>query len=139
MRVGATISVDNECDPVREHIARKLDDFNKEPLGEANYKPLTTTARDNGRIVGGLVGATFHGWFYIEALWIDDAWRNRGLGRSLLQTAEAEARQRGVRNAYVDTFSFQAPGFYKKLGYEEFGKLDDFPKGHTRYWMTKAL
>ena len=48
-------------------------------------------------------------------------------------------RKRGVRNAYVDTFSFQAPEFYRKLGYREFGRLDDFPTGHRRSWLTKAL
>ena len=59
--------------------------------------------------------------------------------KTMVAAAEAEARKRGIRNVYLDTFSFQAPGFYKKLGYREFGKLKDFPPGHTRHWMTKAL
>ena len=56
-----------------------------------------------------------------------------------MQTAEAEARNRGVRNVYLDSFSFQAPTFYAKLGYREFGRLKEFPAGHDRVWMTKAL
>ena len=56
-----------------------------------------------------------------------------------MQMAEKEARKRGVKNAFVDSFSFQAPGFYKKLGYREFGKLKDFPAGHSRSFLTKAL
>jgi N-acetylglutamate synthase-like GNAT family acetyltransferase len=56
-----------------------------------------------------------------------------------MQTAEAEARSRGVRNVYLDSFSFQAPAFYAKLGYREFGRLQEFPAGHDRVWMTKAL
>jgi hypothetical protein len=53
--------------------------------------------------------------------------------------AEAEARQRGAQHAYLDTFSFQAPGFYKKHGYQVFGELQDFPPGHQRYFLTKQL
>jgi len=53
--------------------------------------------------------------------------------------AEVEARKRGARYAYLDTFDFQAPEFYKKYGYEVFGVLEDFPSGHTRYFMKKQL
>jgi N-acetylglutamate synthase-like GNAT family acetyltransferase len=62
-----------------------------------------------------------------------------GWGQFVMQTAEAEARSRGVRNVYLDSFSFQAPTFYAKLGYREFGRLQEFPAGHDRVWMTKAL
>ena len=50
-----------------------------------------------------------------------------------MQLAEEEAGKRGAKQAYLDTFSFQVPGFYQKLGYEIFGKLDDFPAGHQSY------
>ena len=53
--------------------------------------------------------------------------------------AEDEARQRGAKNAYLDTFSFQVPDFYKQHGYEVFGELPDFPPGHQRYFMKKQL
>jgi hypothetical protein len=56
-----------------------------------------------------------------------------------MQAAEKEAKRRGAKNVYVDTFSFQAPEFYKKIGYREFGRLKDFPVGHHRSWLTKAL
>ena len=56
-----------------------------------------------------------------------------------MEVAEAEARQRGAQNAYLDTFSFQAPDFYKKLGYQVFGELPDFPTGHQRYFLKKEL
>jgi ribosomal protein S18 acetylase RimI-like enzyme len=75
----------------------------------------------------------------VKFLWVAETYRGRGWGKSLMEAAEKEARRRGVRNAYVDTFSFQAPEFYRKLGYREFGRLDDFPTGHRRSWLTKAL
>jgi hypothetical protein len=57
----------------------------------------------------------------------------------LLTLAEDEARQRGAKNVYLDTFSFQAPDFYKQHGYQVFGELEDFPPGHERYFLTKKL
>ncbi|MGB7097037.1 MAG: GNAT family N-acetyltransferase, partial [Anaerolineales bacterium] len=78
-------------------------------------------------------------WFYLDLMWIKDDLRGRGYGQRLLTLAEDEARQRGAKNAYLDTFSFQAPDFYKKYGYKVFGELQDFPPGHHRYFMTKKL
>ena len=76
---------------------------------------------------------------FVELLWVSDERRREGLGRALMRTAEAEARKRGMRNAYLYTFSFQAPGFCKKLGYKEFGRLKNYPSGHSCHWMTRAL
>ncbi len=95
--------------------------------------------RTGKEIVGGLTGSAWMDWLYIELFWIADKYRGKGYGKSLLAKAEAEARKHGVQNVFLNTFSFQAPGFYKKLGYKEFGRLKDFPIGHTRHWMKKAL
>ena len=62
-----------------------------------------------------------------------------GDGRRLLAVAEDEARRRGAKNAFLDTFSFQAPDFYRQHGYQVFGELPDFPPGHTRAFLTKKL
>jgi len=97
------------------------------------------TLNDKGRIVGGVIGETFIGWLFVKFLWVAETHRGKGWGKSLMEAAEKEAAKRGVRNAYVDTFSFQAPEFYRKLGYREFGRLDDFPAGYCRSWLTKAL
>jgi hypothetical protein len=53
--------------------------------------------------------------------------------------AEAEAVQRGCRAVALDTFSFQARGFYERLGYSVFGVLNDCPPGHSRFYLTKRL
>jgi len=65
--------------------------------------------------------------------------RGRGYGHRLLTLAEEEGRKRGAEHAYLDTFSFQAPDFYKQHGYHVFGELSDFPQGHRRYYLTKQL
>jgi len=90
-------------------------------------------------IVGGIVGSTHYGWLCIDLLWVKEALRGRGLGHRLLQLAEEEGRKRGACGAYLDTFSFQAPDFYRDHGYEVFGELDEFPPGHKRHYMRKKL
>lgn len=69
----------------------------------------------------------------------DPTLRGQGYGTQLLATAEAEGVRRGCHSAYLDTFSFQAPTFYEKCGYEIFGTLDAFPDEHQRFFMRKTL
>ena len=93
----------------------------------------------DGEIAGGLIGETHWDWFYINLMFIKEELRGRGYGHRILTLAEEEARKSGATQAYLDTFSFQAPGFYKKHGYQVFGELKDFPPGHRRYYLTKEL
>ena len=113
--------------------------YNTAAVGEPDYRPLTVTIRQRGKIVAGLTAETFFGWMFVSLLWVSDRHRGNGWGSSLMQTAEAEARERGVRHVYLDSFSFQAPAFYEKLGYREFGRLKEFPAGYDSIWLTKAL
>lgn len=94
----------------------------------------------SGVIVGGVYGkyGSF-GWLYISALWVSETVREYGHGTRLMNNIEQEALKNGCVNAYLDTFSFQAPEFYKKLGYTVFGELEDFPAGHSRIFMRKRL
>ena len=114
--------------------------FNDARAGSSHYRPLAVLVADEaGKILGGLSGATFWSWFYIQFFWLPEHLRGAGLGRGILARAEAEARARGCLGVWLDSFSFQAPSFYAKLGYREFGRLKDFPAGHDRVWMTKTL
>ena len=72
-------------------------------------------------------------------LWVALPYRKQGIGSELMAGAERAAREQGCRAAYLDTFTFQAPKFYERLGYWEFGRLNDFPPGHARIWFSKAL
>jgi len=135
----ARLRVETVHGPARRRIFKELRAFNARHLGKLDYKPLTITVREGTEIIGGLSGQTALGWLYVEVLWVSDARQRKGLGAALMAKAEAEARKRGARNAWLNTFSFQAPTFYKKLGYKEFGRLDDYPAGHSHHWMTKAL
>ena len=86
-----------------------------------------------------MLGEVYWGWFYVDLLWVKEELRGQGYGHRLLTRAEDEARQRGAKNGYLDTFSFQSPNFYKQHGYQVFGELADFPPGQQRYFMTKQL
>src|SRR5215475_6977696 len=134
-----SLHVDRVYGPAKREIRKGLHAYNVDAAGKADPRPLTITLRHKGKIVGGLVGETFFGWLFVSLLWIADKQRSQGFGKSLVEAAEAEARKRGARGVYLDTFSFQAPGFYEKMGYREFGRLNDFPAGHDRVWMSKAL
>ena len=91
-------------------------------------------------IVGGVNGnyGTF-GWLYVNALWVDESLRGRGFGQELMQRIETEAARNGAKNAFLNTMSFQAPEFYKKLGYRVFAELEDFPGEHSRIFLRKRL
>ena len=102
------------------------------------WRPLAIFLREETRIVAGLAGETYCGWLFVKYLWVSEALRGRGVGRDLMARAEARARERGCHSAWLDTFSFQARGFYEKLGYEEFGRLD-YPPDHHRHFMRKRL
>lgn len=94
---------------------------------------------DGGDIAGGLIGSTNWQWLYIEVLAVSEPFRRRGWGRALVERAEAVAVERGCHGAWVDTFTFQSPGFYQRLGYEQFGELPDYPPGHRRLYLRKRL
>lgn len=88
---------------------------------------------------GGLIGTTHWGWLRVEILAVPQAIQGQGWGQRLLLTAETVARERGCHAAWVDTFSFQAPGFYEKLGYQLFGQLEDYPEDCQRKFYQKRL
>ncbi len=90
-----------------------------------------------GGLAGGLYGVLAWQWLFVQALWVDDAWRRRGIGRALLARAEAHAVAAGCHSVWLDTF--QARGFYLELGYQEFGALENYPPGQTRSFLRKRL
>jgi len=94
---------------------------------------------EEGKVVGGITGNMFWHHLHIDFLWIDQKARGKGYGSELLKKMEEFAIKKGCRLIYLDTFSFQAPEFYKKNGYEVFGILEDHPKGFNQYFLQKRL
>ena len=91
------------------------------------------------RTIGGALGNSHHGWVRIELLFLPQALRRQGWGRRLMQAVEAEARARRCVGVRLETASFQARGFYEKLGYSVIGTLPDYPPGHALHWLAKRI
>jgi len=114
--------------------------YNRAITRRHDHARVTLCLRDEAKsILGGLLGETYWDWLYIQVLWVREGLRGRGWGNRLLAAAEAEAVERGCHNAYLETFSFQALGFYQKNGYVLFGQLENFPPGEISYFIRKNL
>jgi len=125
---------------VVQFLDDRLYEFNAARTGFDDGRLLAILARDrHDRIVGGLYGWTWGGCCYVRTLWIDEPHRGRGLGRRLMKVAQREAIARGARQIVLDTHSFQAPGFYQRLGFEIVGSFPDYPRGHTQLFLIKKL
>jgi GNAT superfamily N-acetyltransferase len=92
-----------------------------------------------GDRVAGLLCSRHWNHLFISAVFVDKSERGKGVGRQLLLKAEELALQEKCTAFYLDTFDFQAPGFYEKLGFKVFGILKDHPPGHHRYSMVKVF
>jgi GNAT superfamily N-acetyltransferase len=94
-----------------------------------------------GRLIGGCVGNTVDAWHWltVDTMWVDPEHRRQGIGRELLTDVERQARERGCRWAKLNTWEFQAPAFYERLGYVVYGREIDYPPGHVNHLMRKDL
>ena len=94
---------------------------------------------DDGLIVAGICGHTWGGYCEVRQFWVEESQRGRGLGTRLLAAVEQEARRRGCARIHLATFSFQAPAYYRKQGFEVLAAIDDYPRGHQNILLSKAL
>jgi GNAT superfamily N-acetyltransferase len=119
---------------------RGLVQFNRAQAGPLRYARNVITARDaKGKVVGGLILQSYWRESYIELLWLSDKARGKRLGSALIKEAERIAQKRGSCLIHLNTFSFQAPGFYEKNGYKRFGRMSGSPKGESRHFYVKKL
>lgn len=103
-------------------------------------REITLFLRDDKQeILGGAYGWTALNYLHLHVLWLREDVRGKGLGKRLLLAVEQEAWKRGCRHVELETFSFQSPGFYEKLGYKVFGELDNVAGKHKWYFLTKEL
>lgn len=120
-------------------IRQPLIDYNASKV-DGPWGPLAIMLRDEaGTVRGGLWASYSYDWLFVELLVVPEAFRGQGLGARMLQQAEGWARERGCVGVWLDTFSFQAPGFYEKQGYTVFGVLDQYPGQTQRFFLRKML
>ncbi|PSJ60597.1 GNAT family N-acetyltransferase [Kumtagia ephedrae] len=115
--------------------------YNVERTGLDDRIPIGAGLSDpeTGQILGGLWGRTELGLLFMDMFYLPEELRGQAFGSRLLAAVEAEARRRGCKRAVVETSSFQAPGFYERHGYEEFGRVAFGTGGHARIFLRKEL
>jgi ribosomal protein S18 acetylase RimI-like enzyme len=139
----ATIRLSSEPNAAQsdvEHIEMRVNNFNARTVDGGDYHPIRVFLRDeNGTLRGGVTADVWAGWLHITFLWVDEDLREQGYGSRLMATAEDEGRAFDCRNAYVETFSFQARPFYERFGYTVVATFEDYPPGHSHYILRKSL
>lgn len=121
-------------------IEDKLFEFNGAQFDGYNYEYFTyKIIDDSNRLLAGINCEVGGDWLYIVGLWVDENYRGNGLGEKLLLASEEKAKEKGCHGAYLFSYSFQAPRFYERNGYESFGKLEDFCLKHSKIFMKKRF
>ncbi|MCL2855728.1 MAG: GNAT family N-acetyltransferase [Defluviitaleaceae bacterium] len=132
-------ATDDDCD----YLTARLEEHTQAATSLSNkvYEYFTPCIKENGEVVACIWGEVhFKTVLYIDILWVKEGHRNKGYGAILMKDVEEKAIATGCTLSVVDTYSFQAPGFYEKLGYTVFGTIDDCPvKGHGDFYMSKVL
>lgn len=119
-------------------LVQGLRAFNRARMGDLHQEQLACFAKDAaGTVVGGVNGYIAWGWLTIELLWVNEDYRGLGVGRTLMERIERYAAELDVRRVRLETTSFQALDFYRKLGYEVFAELPDCPPGEVNYYLRK--
>ena len=144
---GLGLTLSKHVDPAaRQEIHQQIKDYNDahsafhHDIRPTGPEALDLIVRDErGHVVAGLTAQSYWGWLEVMDLWVAQGMRRHGLGRQLLQAAEAEARERDCTRVWLRTFSFQARDFYVKQGYYQVGVLEDYPPGEAFFWLRKDL
>jgi GNAT superfamily N-acetyltransferase len=143
-------SIDNPDEALREAVNVQLRHHNEQanPIyweksgkSENDERALNLFAfGPDGVVLGGLFAVTRFSWLKITIMATREDRRGEGIGRALLAQAEATARERGCKYAYVDTMEYQAPHFYSHAGYRLVGTLEDWDShGHKKFFFVKNL
>jgi len=136
-----TIAVDPSPDPADVRLL--VEGLEGHTFARAGATPPVALAvflyDDGGKIVGGISGRIWGDVLDISILWVHEDYRGEGYGRQLMAAAEAEGIKRGCVLAELRTFDYQAPEFYKKVGYEEYHVVDGWPRGQRRHFFRKRL
>lgn len=131
---------DTEMSRVVAAIQSGLREHNRSRHADPNAGRIVLAVHGAGReVVAGLICDVAYGWLTVETLWVDANHRGQRLGSRLLAAGEHLGRDRGCHGAHLTTYSFQAPDFYERHGYERFGELDDYPGDQSLVFLRKRL
>ncbi len=135
------ITLTDAPDPRLESVLEDgLAAYNAEQIGRRDWRKLAVSAHDpdSGELVGGLLGRTSLDLFFLDLFYLPERMRRGGTGSAMLRMAEVEAGRRDCCAATLVTVNFQAPEFYARHGWKEFGRIAGAP-GVERIFMRKNL
>ena len=140
MQPGAIEFVQSSSEADAARIVALLLAHNDQHTAPSRRVPYQIAARDErGAVHGGAIGWTIHRWCYVDILVLAPELRGTGDGTKLLAAVEALARARDCIGVHLTSYVFQAPDFYKRHGYTEFGRIDGMPQGHANVWLMKKF
>lgn len=123
--------------------AKLLESLRSETEQSVNTNFELVEQNPAGDIIGGLVASVSYGWLLIKIVWVDKAYRNKGIARDLMSKAENKAIVLGCHSAWLDTSNPAAMQFYTGRNYVSFGQLSNTshqtPPDHQRWFMKKSL
>lgn len=96
-------------------------------------------AYDNDKLIGGAVGYISWKWYFLDKLWIDEKYRKSGIGTKIINKIEEYAKENNLLGVRMETWSFQARGFYEKMGYNVYATFEDCPPGTIDYFLRKRF
>jgi GNAT superfamily N-acetyltransferase len=135
------INLTDAPDPGFEDVLEVgLANYNESHAHRRDWRPLAVTVVDpnTGEVAGGLLGRTSLGLFFLDLFYLPEHLRGSGTGNAVIRMAEAEAVRRGCRAGTLVTVNFQAPEFYGRHGWEEFGRIQTAPDV-ARVFMRKIF
>ncbi|MFI9821258.1 GNAT family N-acetyltransferase [Streptomyces sp. NPDC052013] len=138
--VAPAVRVGGQDDDLEQRLDDELTAFNTAAAGGATTEPLTVRVTgEDGELLGGLTAWTWGSLCSVDMLWVREDQRHAGWGSRLMRAAEEEAVRRGCTDMIVSTYSFQAPGFYPRLGFRERGRIGGVPGGHEDVYFHKRI
>ena len=120
-------------------VDRGLDEYNAGFVPDGSAAPVRAVFLESGSTVAGLNGVAYWRKVHVSILWVHPNHRSKGLGSRLMSWVEERGRELGCVSVVVDTMSFQAPDFYVRLGYRQFGLSEGYEGGASRYYFEKKL
>lgn len=131
--------VEDDEPMIGEFIGKEFADYAVQNGVELNYDDFCFVEEEDGKILGAITGRAYYDEVHVVDLIVDRSCRRSGLGSKLVATVEEAYRNKGYAKITLTTFGFQAPEFYKKLGYQiEFVRESKDPK-LSKYFLSKAL
>jgi ribosomal protein S18 acetylase RimI-like enzyme len=122
------------------YLEERIYEFNVQATGISDGLRFGIFLRGaDGVVVGGADGWTWGGTCYIHNLFVPAPMRKQGHGTRLMDRIEEEAKARRCEQIVLETHDFQAPDFYRKLGFELTGTVEEYPRGHQHLTFVKQI